>query len=151
MNVIVSVECLKTQMRKKNKNNTFFYGRTLLPKNWIKSCSYRHCKSLPSPLCWSGTLDFLGSNRRPLEITFRFPSHPSSDLFKRLPQRTDCGTLSPFKPHHFHIHVFTRLQHFSKAKSKPDFFFFLMDKSPQKVPPTPTLPKTKKNKLRQKY
>lgn len=58
-------------------------------------------------LCWAGTLDFLGSNRRPHEITFRFPSHPSVDLLKRLPQRTDCGTASlstnhtiflPFRP-----------------------------------------------------
>lgn len=70
-------------------------GRTPLPKNWIKSRSYTGTVSLYSLLlCWAGTLDFFGSNRRPHEITFRFPSHPSVDLLKRLPQRTDGGTAS---------------------------------------------------------
>lgn len=85
-------------------------------------------------LCRAGALDFSGSSRRPHEITFRFPSHPSVDLFKRLPQSTDCGTASlstnltifPLNPG---LHK-TRLQHFSKAMQNPaftlqsSFFFF---------------------------
>lgn len=127
MNVIVFVECFKTLMRRKSKY--LFNGRTPLPKNWIRSCQYSpHC-CLELKHCI-----FLGSNLRPLEITFRFPSHPSVDLFKRLPQRTDCGTASSLnKP----IHAFTRLQHFFPKQCKPCvsfvFCFFFKDRSQQEL------------------
>lgn len=61
-------------------------------------CSYGHCIFLPLSFCWAGTLNILQFNRRPLEITFRFPSPPSLDLFKRLSEWTGRGTASPFKP-----------------------------------------------------
>lgn len=68
-------------------------------------------------LCRAGTLDFLGSSRRPREITFRFPSHPSVDLFKRLPQRADYCTASistdPHQPPPSNLHK-TRCSIFQK-------------------------------------
>lgn len=87
------LKCSREENQKylKNKKNPW-------PKNWITSCSYGHCMFLPLSFCWAGTLNILQFNRRPLEITFRFPSLPSVDLFKRLPQWTGRGTASPLKP-----------------------------------------------------
>lgn len=114
MNVIVSVECFQMLMKRKSKYP--FQQRTILPKNWIR-CS----QVLLLSFLTVGTLDFLGSNLRPYEAAFRFPSHPSVDLFKRLPQTLVPLLFQPISPFLSHpgLHQ-TRLQHFSK-QSKPSF------------------------------
>lgn len=93
MNVIVSVECFETLMKRKSKHPFQWkdpvYQRTGSNLAVVGAVSLFYLQS-----CRAGTLDFLGSNRKPHEITFRFLSHPSVDLFKRLLQRTDFGTAS---------------------------------------------------------
>lgn len=72
----------------KRKNKTpFITVEPLYQRIGSYLAAYRHRQFL-LPFC-AGTLNFLGSNCRPHEITFRFPSHPSVDLFKRLPQRIE--------------------------------------------------------------
>lgn len=61
-------------------------GRNALTKELDHILQLRALYVFPLLWCWAGTLNFLQFNRRPLEITFRFSSHPSVDLFKRLPQ-----------------------------------------------------------------
>lgn len=131
------LKCSREENQKylKNKKNPW-------PKNWITSCSYGHCMFLPLSFCWAGTLNILQFNRRPLEITFRFPSHPSVDLFKRLPQWTGRGTASPLKPSSHPLPPFLhRTATFFICNAKPVFvvFFFLLFKrlSLNKMHPTP--------------
>lgn len=78
------------------------------------------------------------------------PTHPSVDLRKRLPQRTDCGTASfstdlTISPHSGIQE--TRLQHFLKGNANPAFilqFCFSLWMNLNKTCP-------KKNNSRHKY
>lgn len=101
MNVIVSVECFKTLMKRKSKY-PFFNGRTPLPKNWIKSRSYGHCKSLFLAVVLSWDIGFLGVQSQTSWNYIQVPLPPICRSLQKITTENRLWYSFSFnKPHHF--------------------------------------------------